>query len=238
MRTAALLVLTLLAGTALATNKPPPDPRAEADARADADATAVAAAISGAHSSAEVDVLVDSSVDSVEAFGGSVEINQPAPDIPDRTPDVGLALQYPTAPCRTPITAGLSLPGAGAGVGIAPMDHECNFRETARFLLNIGQHEAGYRVLCQTEAMGAVYTRPDPSRRRPDRMQPDPEGCLAAMMGVAGTGAVADLQESVRVLIEANDGLRSELVSIRENQEFCENRSERIEDELNRCVRK
>ena len=111
------------------------------------------------------------------------------------------------------------MPGGGAGVGLAPKDPQCDLRETARMLTNMGQTIVGYRVLCQTEAMGSVFNRPDHTSRREGRTVPDPEACVEELMRYHGVTleAYQDMESQLAGMREGFDDLRIQLIEAEEN---------------------
>jgi hypothetical protein len=66
--------------------------------------------------------------------------------------NTGDAMGYaapPSAVCALTGGAGVAVPGFGGSVSGSTIDKGCEAREFARVLVNLGQTEAGIRVLCE-----------------------------------------------------------------------------------------
>lgn len=172
--------------------------------------------------------------------GGAGGTSALAIDFPAQAPNIGLGLSYPTASCRGAVTGGLSVAGGGIGFGTAPLDEECRIVETARFLFNIGQAQAGYMLLCQAESMHLVFNRPDHTSRREGRTVPDPESCLAHMMQYNGITPenFEDMQSTIDGQRENMDDMRYEIIMLQEDLERANEATARCQSELVDCLSK
>lgn len=172
--------------------------------------------------------------------GGQGGTSALAIDFPAQAPSFGLGLSYPTASCRGAVNAGFSVAGGGAGIGLAPLDEECRIVETARFLFNIDQHQAGYMLLCQAESMHLVFNRPDHTSRREGRTVPDPEACLAHMMQYNGLTPenFEDMQSTIDGQRENMDDMRYEIIMLQEDLERANEATARCQSELVDCLSK
>lgn len=95
-----------------------------------------------------------------------------------------------TAPCRLPVTGGLSIVGGGFSAGATVLDEGCDLRETARVLHGIGYGEAAARVMCANPyaaaALGAsVCVAPGAPAAGTASVQCHPDIVVAARMGMA-----------------------------------------------------
>lgn len=57
-----------------------------------------------------------------------------------------------SAPCALAISGGVSVMGFGGSLGSSVKDSECNLRETARILYEMGAKDASLRVMCGNPA--------------------------------------------------------------------------------------
>lgn len=55
---------------------------------------------------------------------------------------------YPTGSCRSGWSAGVGLPGFNVAGGGAPLDENCDARETARLFYEFGEREKAIMILC------------------------------------------------------------------------------------------
>lgn len=86
-------------------------------------------------------------------FSNSTTLNQTTVNPNDITVrNTGDAMGYaapPSAVCAMTGGAGVAVPGFGGSVSGSMIDKGCEAREYARVLVNLGQQEAGIRVLCE-----------------------------------------------------------------------------------------